>query len=439
MKSNILLVLIAVALAAVCATTAQAVVDVQFNLRYTHPADPNQGGSWDLLVQSNAANGLAGAVFILDGITGVTGINTPLSAITPGVFENVTSVFGFQPTGVGTEVKIIAADDLDGPLILGVGTGTGSPGNVPDDDLFPLPLSSSGWDDSALIASGTFGAPRPTIISVGANEFDSDPNDISLSAIGLVSVRGDSVSIDGLLPGDANRDGTVGAADVISLSDGFDDSSNPTGWNNGDFNTNGDTGPENVSALSGNFGLSATPPAIGSVPGPALPAQAGSFTVIPGTTAGGNELFEFFLNTTGDVGGFDTFELTIQSNNQFNQVGAVAAPVAQPSEDSGFSEFLTAAPSSGGFDLSAFGVIDTTSLVQATHASLGHNDASAQGNYLVAQVVMPPLRQGTYEFRFFDDGNEISSGGDTFGIPEPTTAALALAALCLAMSRRRAF
>ena len=174
----------------------------------------------------------------------------------------------------------------------------------------------------------------------------------------------------------------------------------------------------------------------------ALPARAASITVVPGATLLGNPLFEFFLNTTGSEGTFDTFELIVQSNNLFIQVGPPATPVFQPSEDSGFSAFLTAPAIFGGQGLSAFGVDaahDTTSLVSGTHASLGNNSASTQGNYFVAQVVLPPGTGGSYGFKFFDDGNEVGSGGGDIGIPEPASLALAAFSLIggIVVRRRR--
>ncbi len=68
MKRSVTLSLFAVALTALCATTAQAVVDVQLNLRYTDPADPSEGGSWDLLVQSTAVNGVKGLNVLFTGV-----------------------------------------------------------------------------------------------------------------------------------------------------------------------------------------------------------------------------------------------------------------------------------------------------------------------------------------------------------------------------------
>jgi len=168
-------------------------------------------------------------------------------------------------------------------------------------------------------------------------------------------------------------------------------------------------------------------------------ARAASVTVTPGTTAGGNDLFEFFLDTTGSAGTFDTFELVVQSAGLFNQVGAAGTVVAQPSEDSGFSQFLTAPSNFGGLALSAFGIVDTTSVVSGTHASLGSNGASTQGDYWVAQVVLPTGTGGSFAYSFFDDGTQTSTGSGNLGvIPEPASLVMAfLGLLGMASARRR--
>jgi hypothetical protein len=171
-------------------------------------------------------------------------------------------------------------------------------------------------------------------------------------------------------------------------------------------------------------------------------ARAGNVTVTPGTSVAGDPLFEFFLDTTGMIGSFDTIELILTSPaGTFNQVGAPATPLSQPSEDSGFSEFLTAPTNFGGQALSEFGLIDTTSEVSATHASLGNNSASTQGNYFLAQVVMSQGDGGVYQANFFDDGASTGSFNGVFGggeVPEPGTITLAgLSLIGVFTSRRR--
>ena len=168
-------------------------------------------------------------------------------------------------------------------------------------------------------------------------------------------------------------------------------------------------------------------------------ARAGDITWTQGTSGGGDTLFEFTLDTTGMVGGFDTFELVLTPTaGTFNQVGDAGTAVTQASEDSGFIDFLTAPVNFGGQALSAFGIVDTTAEVSGTHASLGSNDASELGNYLVAQIVMSQGGMGVYRAEFFDDGDSVGSAEGPFGIPEPSTLALAgLSLIGVITSRRR--
>jgi hypothetical protein len=260
------------ALVAAMAGPAFAVVDVQLNLRYTNPANPTGGGTWDLLVKSSGAQGLAGIQAKIGGALGVTGIDTPLSAITANasVFTPATSVFKFQTVGGKTE--IVAGDDLAGPLVLNVGKGAGTPGNVPNDDLFTS--NSVFWDNSALIASGSWTGARPTLVAADilVNEFNGSGAAVA-ATLGTVSVRGDSVGVDGLKPGDANRDGVVNQFDVSTLAGNFGGSGKT--WDTADFNSDGIVNQFDVSALAGNFNQVSPPPAISAVPEPTSAILAG--------------------------------------------------------------------------------------------------------------------------------------------------------------------
>ena len=170
-------------------------------------------------------------------------------------------------------------------------------------------------------------------------------------------------------------------------------------------------------------------------------AWAGSVGVSGPTPAPspGLDVYTFDLDPTGMVGGFDTIELIVNSAGIFNQPAALG--VIPPSDDSGFNGLLDAPPLFGGLGYSAFGVTDTTSEVSGTFASLGSNDIANQGNLFIAQVVVPTGGSGTFSFEFFDDGNSVGGGSNSFGgeiIPEPGTITLAgLSVIGLLSSRRR--
>ncbi|WP_428308393.1 PEP-CTERM sorting domain-containing protein [Lacipirellula sp.] len=262
------------ALVGATASPAFAAVNVQLNLRYTNPANPTGGGSWDLLVQSTGAQGLAGASFTIGGNLGVTGIDTPLAAITPNaaVFNNTTSVFKFQGTAASTTITL--GDDFAGAKILNVGKGAGTPGNVAADDLFPT--NSVFWDNSALLASGSWTGARPTLVGAGVsvNEFDGTGTAL-VGTVGTVSVRGDSVGVDGLKLGDVNRDGLVNVNDFGGLSSNYLQPGVKT-WDQGDFNSDGTVNVNDFGALSSNYNSAIVPPRpISAVPEPTSIAMLG--------------------------------------------------------------------------------------------------------------------------------------------------------------------
>lgn len=279
MKRGLVLTLAAATLAAM-AGPAIAAVNVQLNLRYTNPNNPTGGGSWDLLVQSTGAQGLAGISAKIGGNLGVTGVDLPANVITanPAVFTAANSVFKFQTVGGKTE--IVTGDDLAGVKVLNVGKGGVTPGNVAADDLFPS--NSTFWDNSALLASGTWTGARPTLVAADilVNEFDGAGNSVA-GTVGTVSVRGDSVGVDGLKLGDANRDGRVNINDFSLLSGSYSPPAPLTGtktWDNGDFNGDGNVTINDFSLMTsgGNYnGGISPPPAIAAVPEPSTLVLAG--------------------------------------------------------------------------------------------------------------------------------------------------------------------
>lgn len=269
MKRGLVLSLCAAAVVAMT-SPALAVVDAQLNLRYTDPNSPGLGGTWDLLVQSDGVNGLAGIDFQINGGSaadlGVTGIDTGSVTANAAVFDNTNSVFRFRPEGSG--IEIVAGDDLVAAnLVLNVGKGAGTPGNVADDDLF-LNTASAGWNNSALIASGVFGGTRPVLVVEGANEFDAG-NAAVAATNGVISVRGDNAISGEILPGDADRNGTVNLDDLTILGTFFNQAAT---WDQGDFNSSPNADLDDLTILGTFFNQSVAPPAagasIGAVPEP---------------------------------------------------------------------------------------------------------------------------------------------------------------------------
>lgn len=244
----------------------EPVVNVQLNLRYTDPADEAAGGTWQLLAGSTGG-GIAGLVSLLDNIN-----NDAASAGSSG-FEV------FESQQVGSVVEIVIGSDLQPPLETDIGTGPGTTGNV-EDDLFPG-NSPVIWANNALLASGTFGGSRPLFIvnsgtlSAGVNVF-AEPL-VAQGILGTLSVRGDGVATDGLLPGDADRDGDVDVDDFNLVAFSFDNLE--TGWDQGNFDSTNGTDVDDFNLLAFNFDKSIAPPAISAIPEPTTLALI-SLTVI---------------------------------------------------------------------------------------------------------------------------------------------------------------
>lgn len=249
------LIFCAIALVAVTAHTANAAVNVQLNLRYDDPADETAGGTWELLAGSDAG-GIAGVSVLIDNI------NNDAAAAGGAGFEV------FESQQVGTVVEIVTGSDLVAPLDSDVGLGAGTTGNVAD-DLF-AGSSPAIWANNALLASGTFGATRPSFLATsgtlaaGANEFVAGV--ATATTLGTTSVRGDGVATDGLLPGDADRDGDVDGDDFNLLAFSF--GNDPTTWDEGNFDSMNGTNGDDFNLLAFNFGNSASAPAIAAVPEP---------------------------------------------------------------------------------------------------------------------------------------------------------------------------
>lgn len=282
MKRGVVFSLCALALVA-GATAAQAQtnnVDISLNLRYTDPANAAAGGEWFLMAQSDAAFGVAGISAYISNIN-LAGIELGNSAAIGGYSTVTAAAIGgnvLKPdntpfaTAVTGGVNLVYGQDL-ATIVSNVGKGAGTPGNIATD-----PLRNTNWNNAALIASGTFGASRPAFITVGANSTDANvfasatPGQAAVDATVTTTVRGDSVAVDGLKPGDANRSGKVDASDFSILSSNYLQAGAKS-WDQGDFNSTA-TGVQEVNAndfslLSGNYNQTATPPSIGAVPEPA--------------------------------------------------------------------------------------------------------------------------------------------------------------------------
>lgn len=250
------------AAAAFVAAPALAAVDVQLNLRYTDPNNATGGGTWELLAKSTAGEDVVGVVALVGGNTGVTGVDAPGGAVssTGGVWDNATNIFRYNLIGADTEV--VAGDNLDATVTT-FAAGGGK------DDLFASAANS--WDGSVLLASGSWTGARPTLSGVQANVYNG--TGAVPGTVGVTSVRGDSVGVDGLKPGDADRNGLVNSDDFNLLAVNFGNAG--TNWGQGNFDSVAGTNSDDFNLLAVNFGSSSTAPPVGAVPEPGAIALIG--------------------------------------------------------------------------------------------------------------------------------------------------------------------
>jgi hypothetical protein len=289
MKRGLVFSLCALALAAYCGQ-AQAAVNMSLNLRYTDPADPTEGGTFQLVAKTDSPNGISALNAYLSNINADAtlkyGNGTTITATTLAAITNTGAVV-FQTPVTGGFNLLYGQDTANGPVVKNVGRGAGTPGNITTD-----PLRNSAWDNSALLISGTFGGTRPAFISAGTNSSDANvfanantvtplaSGDVTAAGTVTTIVRGDSVTTfglntnpaAGLRPGDINRDGTTNIGDFAILQNNFNGSGK--GWDTGDVNDDGNANIGDFSVIQNNFNQSAPAP-VTAIPEPASLAIAG--------------------------------------------------------------------------------------------------------------------------------------------------------------------
>ncbi len=252
---------------ATVATSAMAQVGLSLNLTYTDPADPSEGGTWELVVLGTDVVGVSA---ILDGIDNPAGVATNVANEAETLVDDPNNA-GFAPSfSVGGGVYQVGyVQDNTAGLVGGVGAGGAAD-----------PLNNTNWDGAEVVVTGgTFGGTRPSFVTAGINTTEinvlSGGNAVAgtfatIDGVLSPTVRGDGVADDGLLSGDADRSGTVDFLDLSALSSNFNAAVAPgVAWASGDFDDSDMVDFLDLSALSGNFNASSTPPAVGAVPEPA--------------------------------------------------------------------------------------------------------------------------------------------------------------------------
>ena len=274
MNRGLVYSLCAAALVAVGANSAQAVINVSLNLTYTDPANEAGGGTWQLVAKTSDAASIAALNAVIDNVDNGVGpddvtLNSGIGAIDPIDAGGLNERPAYLPTASG--VDLIYGQDISAPatVVTGVGSGAGA-GNLPTDQFL-----NASWNNSALIASGSFSGSRPSFVGVDGNILGgANPNFTAADDGATTSVvRGDGVATDGLKGGDANRDNIVNVTDLGILATNWQLTGK--GWNQGNFSgTNNDdiVNVTDLGILATNWQLSRTPPvvaAVGAVPEPA--------------------------------------------------------------------------------------------------------------------------------------------------------------------------
>jgi hypothetical protein len=286
-------------LAVMAPTIAPAAdVDLSLNLRYTCPSQPAEGGRWFLLAKTDDSDGLAAISAYLTNIN-TAGMVYGNGGVPVGRYSNpVTATNLGAASGMGPfhadlgggVTNIIYTQILEaGFIVPGVGSGSGTPGNLAVD-----PLANSTWNNAALIASGTFPGGgdasnqfnRPAFVIAGGNQTSANTLDgfAAELATSTTTVRGDSLHTlnlespdgsEGLRWGDVNRDFriNIGSDVLVSLANiGLPN----TGWDQGNFDCQGtvNISKDILPALAG-IGMPGLPVSASPVPEASAMALAG--------------------------------------------------------------------------------------------------------------------------------------------------------------------
>jgi hypothetical protein len=243
-------------------------IDMSLNLQYTMPSDPAMGGNWTLVAKTNNANGIASINAILSnvnaaGIAYQSGIGAMSKSGNPFVIQN------------GSLVELLYAQDLSIPaaVVTDVGRGAGTPGNLAID-----PFNDPAWNNSAVIATGTFGAIKPAFTA----NLDAPPDVTKGNVLGtktppffmapaatVTTIVRDALSVP--LIGDYNLNGTVDAADYVVWRNTLNQMVTPSSGADGNGNGTIDSGDYDLwrSHFGQTAGSGAALNVIAAVPEPA--------------------------------------------------------------------------------------------------------------------------------------------------------------------------
>jgi hypothetical protein len=131
-------------------------VDLSMNIFPTNLANPNGGGTFEVVAKTDSPFGIAGvSAYLKDVNLASITMEMGIGAITPfaGSFGGVINV-------------VYGQDVASGPVVLGVGTLATSDG--------PDPLGDPTWNDATRLFIGTYSSVVPMFTTLGANTTDAN-------------------------------------------------------------------------------------------------------------------------------------------------------------------------------------------------------------------------------------------------------------------------
>jgi len=229
--------LIAASAATAC---AQNNVKLSLNLLYDGPNPGTSGGHFQLVAQTTSTFGLASVNSF------ISNINTTGILYGPGI--NADTIAGSPLVVEGNPVNLLYAQATTQPgVVINVGKGPGTGGNL----LFDV-LGDSTWNNSAFIASGSFGTAKPAFIpDVHGNVTDSNVLSRATAPFGASINANTTFVVREGLRGDYNHDQVVDSRDYTIWRDNFGSTTNLLA----DGSLNGVIDLDDFNAWKVNFGI----------------------------------------------------------------------------------------------------------------------------------------------------------------------------------------
>jgi hypothetical protein len=185
MKLNYVVRVLSCALALTAVSPAMAQqpnVMLSMNVFPTNLANPNGGGSWEIVAKTDSTQGISAINAYLHNVNTIgLDVENDLASIENGG-EPYNGVFG------GAVNLLYGQDISSGPLVAGVGTLLMSDG--------PDPLGQTAWDDATHIFSGTYSSIVPSFATnVGPANNQTDANTFAQVVVGVAAIDANTTTV----------------------------------------------------------------------------------------------------------------------------------------------------------------------------------------------------------------------------------------------------